>query len=99
MSDDIGSFESINGKLALSLLVCWLLIFLSLSKGVASLGKVSYVTAIFPYIMIIALIIRGVTLPGAMKGIEFYILKINVKKLLSLEVNVFFDFLNNYVTD
>ncbi len=26
-------------KLALSLLACWLLIFLSLSKGVQSLGK------------------------------------------------------------
>ena len=58
----------LSRKLALSLLACWLLIFLSLSKGVKSLGKVSYITAIFPYIMIIALIIRGVTLKGAMKG-------------------------------
>ena len=73
-------------KLALSLLACWLLIFLSLSKGVKSLGKVSYITAIFPYIMIIALIIRGVTLKGAMKGIEFYILNINTEKLWKLEV-------------
>ena len=48
--------------------------------------QVSYVTAIFPYIMIIALIIRGVTLKGAMKGIEFYILSINTEKLGKLEV-------------
>ena len=48
-------------------------------------------TAIFPYIMIIALIIRGVTLPGAYKGIEFYILKINMEKLYTLKVkeNIF----------
>lgn len=37
--------------------------------------------------MIIALIIRGVTLDGAYKGIEYYILKINTEKLKKLEVN------------
>ena len=63
-----------------------MLIFLSLSRGVQSLGKISYVTAIFPYIMIIALIIRGATLDGAIKGIEYYILKINTEKLLTLQV-------------
>ncbi|EFX60064.1 hypothetical protein DAPPUDRAFT_38809, partial [Daphnia pulex] len=73
-------------KLVLSLLACWMLVFLSLSKGIKSLGKVSYLTAIFPYIIIIALLIRGVTLPGAIKGIEFYILKIDTDKLLTLEV-------------
>ena len=39
--------------------------------------------------MIVALIIRGVTLKGAMKGIEFYILKINTDKLMKLEVSLF----------
>ena len=43
------SFCSIglNYKLVGSLFVCWMLAFLSLSKGIQSLGKVSYVTAIF----------------------------------------------------
>lgn len=36
--------------------------------------------------MIIALIIRGVTLEGAMNGIEYFILKINTEKLKDLEV-------------
>ncbi|CAF0793372.1 unnamed protein product [Brachionus calyciflorus] len=85
LSDDIGNFTGVNWKLAVSLLACWLLVFLSLSKGVQSLGKVSYITAIFPYIMIIALIIRGVTLEGAMKGIKYYILNINTEKLKNLE--------------
>lgn len=89
MSSGIDEVGYINWKLALSLLVCWLLIFLALSKGVATLGKVSYVTAIFPYIMITALIIRGITLPGAMKGIEYYILKLNTKKLWMLQVKSF----------
>ena len=38
-SADIGDIGGINWKLALSLLSCWLLVFLSLSKGVQSLGK------------------------------------------------------------
>ena len=50
--------------------------------------RVSYLTAIFPYIMIVALIIRGATLDGAMKGIEFYILKIDTNKLFRLEVGI-----------
>jgi SNF family Na+-dependent transporter len=39
--------------------------------------------------MIIALIVRGATLPGAIKGIRYYILDINIEKLKTLEVNNF----------
>ncbi len=37
--------------------------------------------------MIIALIIRGATLKGAINGIQYYILKINTERLLTLEVD------------
>ncbi|XP_032886811.1 sodium- and chloride-dependent neutral and basic amino acid transporter B(0+)-like [Amblyraja radiata] len=59
--------------LALCLLLAWLIIGAALSKGIQSSGKVVYFTATFPYVFLIILLIRGVTLEGANKGIEFYI--------------------------
>jgi len=49
------------------------MIFLSLVKGVRSSGKVAYFTAIFPYVVLFILLIRGVTLPGAWNGILYFI--------------------------
>jgi len=67
------------------LAACWLLLFLTLWKGVASSGKVAYFTAIFPYVVLITLLVRGLTLPGAMDGILFYITP-KWSELLNLKV-------------
>ena len=58
--------------LAGCLAVCWLLIYLSLRKGVSSSGKVAYFTAIFPYVVMLIMLVRGLTLPGAGKGLKFF---------------------------
>ncbi|KAA3678616.1 uncharacterized protein DEA37_0007421 [Paragonimus westermani] len=39
----------------------------------APLSKVSYFTAIFPYILLTILLIRSLLLPGALQGIKFYL--------------------------
>jgi len=61
-------------QLACCLLLCWMLVFFVLVKGISSLGKVVYFTSTFPYVLLTIMLIRGVTLDGASKGIEFYLI-------------------------
>ncbi len=55
------------------LALVWLFIYLSLFKGVETLGKIVYFTVIIPWLIIVVMVVRGLTLPGAMEGIKFYL--------------------------
>lgn len=72
-------------RLVICLLISWLAILFTMVKGVQSSGKVAYFTALFPYVVLITLLIRGVTLPGAFNGILFY-LQPKWSKLLEIDV-------------
>jgi solute carrier family 6 amino acid transporter-like protein 5/7/9/14 len=61
-------------QLAMCLLLCWMLVFFVLVKGISSLGKVVYFTSTFPYLLLTIMLIRGVTLEGAWTGIQFYLI-------------------------
>ncbi|XP_035733050.1 sodium-dependent nutrient amino acid transporter 1-like isoform X2 [Vespa mandarinia] len=62
-----------NWKLTLCLFGCWASVCIVIFQGAKSTGKASYFLAIFPYIILIALLIRAVTLNGAANGILFFI--------------------------
>jgi solute carrier family 6 amino acid transporter-like protein 5/7/9/14 len=91
-SDGIGDMGEMRWELVLSLILAWVIVCASLIKGVKSSGKVVYFTALFPYAVLIILLIRGVTLEGHLEGVRFYIAEVDVTKLY--DVNVWKDAAN-----
>ncbi len=59
--------------LVIGLALTWLTVYLILRKGVRSVSKVVMVTVPLPTILLAILLIRGLTLPGAMDGIRYYL--------------------------
>ncbi|XP_024922000.1 sodium- and chloride-dependent betaine transporter-like isoform X4 [Cynoglossus semilaevis] len=73
LSDSIEELGGVHWDLAGCLLLSWVVCYFCIWKGVKSSGKVVYVTATFPYLMLFVLLIRGLTLPGAVDGITLYL--------------------------
>jgi SNF family Na+-dependent transporter len=74
--------------LTLCLIFSWTVIFFSILKGIKSSGKVAYFTALFPYCVLFIFLGRGVTLPGAVEGIKYFLTP-TWEKLLDSNVNLF----------
>ncbi|NXT23891.1 SC6A7 protein, partial [Syrrhaptes paradoxus] len=72
-SSGLGDPGAVRWPLALCLLAAWTLVFLCMLKGIRSSGKVVYVTATFPYLVLLILIVRGATLDGSLDGVRFYL--------------------------
>ncbi|XP_060071373.1 sodium- and chloride-dependent glycine transporter 2-like [Ylistrum balloti] len=73
MSSGLEVIGRIPWHLAVCFFAAWILVYLCLIKGVKSIGKVVYVTATLPYILLTVILVRGLTLPGAVDGVLFYL--------------------------
>ncbi|XP_017868514.1 PREDICTED: sodium-dependent nutrient amino acid transporter 1 [Drosophila arizonae] len=72
-------------SLSLTLAVAWLIIAGIMFRGIKSSGKASYFLALFPYVVMLILLVRALTLPGATDGV-LYFLKPQWHKLLEPQV-------------
>ncbi|KAG7326294.1 hypothetical protein KOW79_009695 [Hemibagrus wyckioides] len=73
LTGSVYELGSVRWELALCLLLAWIICYFCVWKGVKSTGKVVYFTATFPYVILAVLLVRGLTLPGAVNGIIFYL--------------------------
>lgn len=63
-----------NWQLVLCLIAAWIFIGCILVKGIKSSGKATYFLAVFPYIVLIVLLVRSATLEGAIDGMLYFII-------------------------
>uniref|UniRef100_UPI0037E8F668 sodium- and chloride-dependent GABA transporter 2-like n=1 Tax=Semicossyphus pulcher TaxID=241346 RepID=UPI0037E8F668 len=73
LSGGIEEIGTVQWELVLCLLACWVACYFCIWKGVRSTGKVVYFTAVFPYVTLAILLVRGLTLPGAWQGVVYYL--------------------------
>jgi len=81
----ISEIGGISPPVFLGLIAIWVSIFIILYKGVDRIGKIVAITVPLPTILLIILTIRGLTLPGAVEGVSYY-LSPDFSKLLNVNV-------------
>ncbi|XP_059141431.1 sodium- and chloride-dependent glycine transporter 1-like isoform X2 [Physella acuta] len=74
VSSGLDEMGDVRWQLLLCLASSWVLVFLCLVKGIQSMGKVVYVAATAPYVILTCLLIRGCLLPGSSLGLYYYMI-------------------------
>ena len=64
---------SVQPRLAIALLVQYVLLFLAIQQGVEHVQRVVMVTMPLPFILLAGLLVYGATLEGAGDGVEAYL--------------------------
>ncbi|XP_014238805.1 sodium- and chloride-dependent glycine transporter 1-like [Trichogramma pretiosum] len=95
ISDSIEHIGGIVWPLFVCNIISWIIIYLCICNGVKTVGKVVYFTATFPFVILFVLFVRGITLPGAMDGVLFYIMPkwselLNLKVWADAAIQIFF---------
>lgn len=73
LSDSIWNLGGLRWIVVLGNFLTWVAIFLIVYKGVKVVGKIVNWTVGIPWVLLLILLIRGVTLRGAEAGLDFYL--------------------------
>ncbi|MCF8008663.1 MAG: sodium-dependent transporter [Halanaerobiales bacterium] len=73
ISSGPGNLGGFSIPVLIGLIVTWIAIYFILKNGAQSVGKVVYITVPLPIILLGILLIRAVTLPGAVEGINYFL--------------------------
>ncbi|MBN2590983.1 MAG: sodium-dependent transporter [Sedimentisphaerales bacterium] len=67
------SLGAIRWNIVLPLLIAWVCMYFCIFKGVNLVGKIVWLTVPLPWLMLLILTIRGLTLEGSMQGLAYYL--------------------------
>ncbi|MDV2481924.1 sodium-dependent transporter [Methanoculleus sp. Wushi-C6] len=73
LSPDIFTLGGMNWPVVLGAVISWIAVYLSIFRGIRSVEKVVWLTVLLPWTCLIVLVVRGVTLPGAIDGLVYYL--------------------------
>lgn len=62
----------VRWDLVACLICAWILVYFAIWKSIKSSTKIRYFTASFPFVLIVILLGRAITLEGAEKGLQFF---------------------------
>ncbi|HPS56429.1 MAG TPA: hypothetical protein PLP05_12590, partial [Sedimentisphaerales bacterium] len=67
------NFGHVRWSIVISLFIVWLGMYFCIFRGVSWIGTLSIWIVLLPCLMLLILTIRGLTLEGAVKGLEYYL--------------------------
>ena len=68
-----GTLGTIRLNILIPLIVAWVCMYFCIFKGVKLVGKIVWLTVPLPWLMLLILTIRGLTLEGSMQGLAYYL--------------------------
>jgi solute carrier family 6 GABA transporter-like protein 6/8/11/12/13 len=63
---------TVRWEIAACLFLVWVMVYFALWKSVRSSGRVLYVTATLPFVLVLAFLGRSLTLEGADYGLQYF---------------------------
>lgn len=72
-TEHIGCFGNLQCPVVIGNFITWALMYMIISRGIKMIGRVINWFVILPWVLLLILIVRGMTLPGASHGLDFYL--------------------------